>query len=202
MSDRTEKKVYFIEKSEYNFIIDKSFSIDDLLKTMDDDTYENRLSPITKSKLCTVNTKFHNLLDIAYSEHYLYNYFHSTINREEQLYIDKELQEIFSLDTSFNEGDCPAVVSSSTPPAVVSSSTPEEPIKYYDTSIVPNGILVVFNKEIIRHLMQDKNNVLLLISDIMKVAHSNKLEYSFLLDSYLKIKSPNFNSDVLKLRLF
>lgn len=193
MSDRTEKKVYFIEKSEYNFIIDKSFSIDDLLKTMDDDTYENRLSPITKSKLCTVNTKFHKLLDIIYSEHYLYNYFHSTINREEQLYIDKELQEVFSLDTSLNEGDYPVVAS---------SSIPEEPIKYYDTSIVPNGILVVFNKEIIRHLMQDKNNVLLLISDIMKVAHSNKLEYSFLLDSYLKIKSPNFNSDVLKLRLF
>lgn len=185
---------YFIDRQNYDNLLDRDFNIDNLVKSLNDTTFEDTsISFLTKAYLVYLNAK---LSDILFNDNFYKEFFNNVIksnltNREFE-FIDSKFKEEFNSNSSLE--------------------------KYYELITLPgNGILIVVEEGFLHHITESKNNLLKFILQCLcyqykfksvfesldELSYQNKFKnkYEKLFNMYIKLKMNDNHFNFLKLKV-
>lgn len=181
--------IFFIEENMYKFLVDKNLTNLQLVEHMAKEK-STLLTTMTSLKLRTIHNKFANLIGYSGNAPYKLSSNSSVLSeiseKEEKRIID-DVNYLFTNTDNDN---------------ILDNNPDNIDKKYYDLVNLDNErVIVVFNKEILHILAEDKEKVIKLLLDILKIKYSFKSKYIDLLELYLQLKSKFFSNSMLKLRL-
>lgn len=169
--------IKFIDRRNYTSLLDKNFSIDNLIDNLNNPLSVNdNLSALTKYYILYLNIE---LPYILFNDNYFKTSYTTLLNN------NLSTNELAFIRNKFNE----------------ELNTVNSLKNYYELVVLPsNDILVVVEEGFLNHITESKNNLLKFILHCLCHQYKFKFELKILLNSYIKLKMNDNYFNLLKLK--